>query len=989
MGSSHGGLLIGLLGQVEASAAGQQALITQPMQQALLGLLALSANRIVPAATLTDGLWQEEPSQNRMRNLHAHVYQLRRLLVALEPGRAEPRLVTRQPGYLLTLAPENLDLAQFTALTARGREAARAGDVLAAASLLGAALAEWRGPALAHLADISGRLATEAAALDEQRLGVQADYADAALAAGRAGELIADLSAWVARHPLRERHRAQLMLALYQSGRQAAALECYQQGRQILREDLGIEPGPDLKDLHQKILRADPALTPQPQERSAVLADQHRRQDRAGRAIPRQLPAGVRHFAGRDTELAELDKLLAQAAPSGTVVISAIGGTGGIGKTALALHWAHRVAGQFPDGQLHVNLRGFDPGGTPVGPQEALRGFLTALGVPAVQLPPTLDGQASLFRTLLADRRLLILLDNASDAAQVRPLLPAAAGCLVVVTSRTGLAGLTTTEGAVPLRLGLVSAAEAEALLTARLGAQRLAGEPAAVSRLIELCGKLPLALAIAAARAAANPALGLTWLVAQMDAERDVLDAFEAGDAATSVRAVFSWSVGQLSDAAARLFRLLGLHPGPDLTIPAAASAAGLPPDQARRLVAELVNASLLTELAPGRYAFHDLIRAYAAECAAAAEPRADRDLAVRRVLDHYLLSARMAGAAILGEELPLPALPAAGDPAVSQEQVRGTAAAIAWFGAEHQVLMAATALAERVGLDTYAWQLPCTMTQYFRAAGRNSDWADLNQIALAAAGRLGAHAALGRVEFSSGILCRITGAFDAATGHFERSLHHFEALGDQYGQASAYLAMSNVQVSRRQNLTGADDSQQSQTALGYAERALVLFRSLRDKARQARALRDLGVHHAALGELEATTDYCSQALELSLSAADIPGQVDALQTLGEAFLSLHVPDQAIGCFVRAVSICRQAGYPSLPPNVLEGLGDAHAAAGHLEEARAAWQEVMTIWTDQQRSGNQPSWRETRVLARVRAKVRGLTSGEPAPPASTADLSQ
>src|SRR5215472_18499890 len=418
MEAEPGDLQVRLLGPVEVMAAGELVAITQPGLRALLALLALLANRVVSESALIDGLWRDEVVRPREGNLHAQVYQLRRRLAAMEPGRDNSRLITRPPGYQLMLGPQESDLALFTSFAARGRAAARSGNAEGAVTALADALALWRGPALADIAEITDRLSTEAATLDEQRLAVQVDYADAALATGRHAELAIDLAALVAQHPLRERLRGQLMLSLYRSGRQSEALACYQEGWRVLRAELGVEPGPDLKDLQHKILHADPTLAVPP---AALRAP-------AGPPVPRQLPAGVRHFAGRAPELNQLDSLLNQEVPGGTVVITAISGTGGIGKTALALRWSHQVAHRFPDGQLYVNLRGYDPSGVTLTPAEAIRGFLDALGVPPGQVPESPEGQVALYRTILADRRLLILLDNARDPDHVRPLLSASPG---------------------------------------------------------------------------------------------------------------------------------------------------------------------------------------------------------------------------------------------------------------------------------------------------------------------------------------------------------------------------------------------------------------------------------------------------------------------------------------------------------------------------------------------------------------------------------
>ncbi len=566
------------------------------------------------------------------------------------------------------------------------------------------ALALWRGPALADVTGMSPQLDAMAAALDEQRMATVESQASAELAAGLAASTAARLAALVAEHPLRERLRWQLMLALYRTGRQAEALESYQEAQRMLADQLGIDPGPELRDLQARILRSDPALTlPEP---GRAVAGQLRPRRDGSLATPRQLPADLRQFAGRSAELAALDTLVtrnsaAAGAPSspaasggedqatGTVAITAICGTGGVGKTTLALHWAHLVADRFADGQLYVNLRGYDPSGTPLAPDEVIRGFLDALGVAPGELPPAAAARAALYRSLVAGRQLLIVLDNAFDAEQVRPMLPAAPASFVLVTSRAELAGLAVTDGASLLRLDLLTAADAADMLAARLGRPRLATDPDAVRQVIASCSRLPLALAIAAARAAATPSLPLAALAADLAGEHGRLDTLElsaAGDPATSIRVVFSWSVSGVSAPAAWLFRLIGLHPGPDISAAAAASLAGHDPRRARQELRELVAASLLTEPVPGRYSCHDLLRAYAAELAEQADSAADRRAAMHRVLDHYLHSAEHATAQIRGTNRQAPVPLAALAPRVSAEAVDGKEAVFAWFSAEGQ---------------------------------------------------------------------------------------------------------------------------------------------------------------------------------------------------------------------------------------------------------------------------------------------------------------
>jgi DNA-binding SARP family transcriptional activator len=969
METEPGDLQVRLLGPVEVLAAGEPIAITQPGLRALLALLALAANRVVSESALIAGLWRDEVARPREGNLHAQVYQLRRRLAAMEPGRASARLVTRPPGYQLALGLEESDLALFTGLAARGRAALRGGDAEGAVSAFGEALALWRGPALADVADITDRLTAEAAVLDEQRLAVEADYADAALAAGRHAEIALELAALVAQHPLRERLRGQLMLALYRSGRQAEALACYQEGWQVLTAELGVEPRPELKDLQDKILHADASLAaPTAGVRVNV-----------GPVVPRQMPAGARHFVGRAPELKQLDELLTQEVPGGTVVITAISGTGGIGKTALALRWGHQVAARFPDGQLYVNLRGYDPGGVPLTPTEAIRGFLDALGVPPTEIPESPDVLVALYRTILADKRMLILLDNARNPDHVRPLLPASPGCLVIVTGRSAMTGLSITDGAVTIPLGLVSHAEAEELMAARLGPDRLVAEPTATAQLITLCGRLPLALAITAARVAAQPTVSLASFAAQMSTEHDRLDAFDIGDATTSVRAVFSWSVSQLSDGAARLFRILGLHPGPDFTAAAAGSLAGLPAHEAQRLLAELARASLISEQVAGRYAFHDLLRAYASEQAASAETASDRQGALRRLLDHYLYTARPAGALIFAQDLPLPELAVLADPAVTPEQTDTTLGAIRWFRAEHQVLVAATTLAEASGADAYAWQIPCTMTQYFRAVGRTRDWASLDAVALRAAARLGDDGALGRVYFSIGTRSRITGAYDDAIDYLRRSMSHFRAIDDLASQASVHLALSGVYRSRRELLPDRVPADVP-IALAHAGNALDWFYSAGDRTGEARALTDLGNHYLALGDLPTAREYCANALQLNVEVGHMTGQVDALDTLGRIHTGLGDYHQAIRYFLEALTTCSQAGIPVRPPHILESLGDAYLASGNGAAALATWQELIEYSRRQQRSED-PWLRQSRVLS----KLEGLTPDLPTGPPSLA----
>jgi Domain of unknown function (DUF4062)/NB-ARC domain len=455
------------------------------------------------------------------------------------------------------------------------------------------------------------------------------------------------------------------------------------------------------------------------------------------RTVPRQLPAAVQHFAGRTTELAALTGLLRRRAETGgTVVISAIGGTAGVGKTALAVYWAHQVADRFPDGQLYVNLRGFDPAGTVVEPAEAVRRFLDAVGVPPERIPADLDAQAALYRSQLAGRRMLVVLDNARDTAQVRPLLPGAPTCLVLVTSRNQLSGLVAADGAHPIILKLLTPDEAQDLLTRRLGPDRTAAEPEAVEQIITACARLPLALAIVAAQAATHPHLPLATLASELCTDADRLGPLTTDDPATDVRAVFSWSYHALIPEAARLFRLLGLHPGPDISTPTAASLAALPTSRVRLLLAELARANLIVEPIPGRYGFHDLLRAYAADLAHTVDTDQQRHNATHRILDHYLHTAYTAERLLNPARDPITlSSPQTG---VAPEQLVDHRQALDWFTTERPVLLATVDHAATTGWDTHAGQLTWTLTTFLGRRGHWHDQVVAGRAAVAAAQRL-----------------------------------------------------------------------------------------------------------------------------------------------------------------------------------------------------------------------------------------------------------
>ena len=910
-----------LLGPLRVRSGETQITIPAAKQRVLLAALLLRANRVVPVDELTDVLWDGEPPASARPTLLNYVKRLRQALG--EAGRS--RIVTWPPGYQAVVAPAELDVTRFESLQRSAREAAAAGAWERAAAELRAALALWRGEPLADVPSLVLQ-ARETWRLEETRLQALEARIDADLHLGRGGELIPEIQALAGAHPLREGFHAQLMLALQGEGRQGEALAAFQRARQVLIDELGLEPGPALQELHQRILTADPGLVTSPAVRPAASPGD----GRTPRVVPRQLPAALPHFAGRRAEMMALSGLLltepSDATPAAAVV--AISGTAGVGKSTLAVHFAHHAAAAFADGQLYVNMRGFDPSGTPVTASEAISGFLDALGVQPAQMPAGLEARAALYRSMLAGKRMLIVIDNARDAAHARPLLPGSPGCLVVVTSRILLTGLAAMDGARLLTLDVLTQEEAGEMLARKLGLGRVAAEPAAASRLAILCARLPLALAIAAARAAVHPGFPLAALAAQLRDATARLDALNAGDETSDIRAVFSWSYRQLSPRAARMFRLLGLHPGPDTSVPAAASLAAMP--AARAALDELVRAHLLTEHLPGRFAFHDLLRAYAEERAHAEDDEASRRAAIGRVLGHYLHTANT-GALLLHQGREVLSLGAPGD-GVQPEKLADDAGALDWFHAEQAVLLAAVPYAVATGFGHLAWQLAWAGETFFVMRGRWHEYAASQRTALAAAQELGDPRALASVHRGLGYACVHMGRYSDAQGHYRQALHH--SRDDPDGQARAHhgIAWTFGQQHDYRN------------ALTHSQRALELAAALGNRSMQARALNNAGWCHVELGDFARAITCCGAAYELQCELGDNHGKAGTLDTIGYAHHRLGQHAQAADCYQQAVTFLRGAGYSYELGIVLRHLGDARRAMGDTAGAADAWREALGL---------------------------------------------
>jgi len=976
-------LSVKVLGPVGLGVAGgAQTEIARPQLRILLAILSVSSNRTVADSTLVDALWSEDLSRERERNLHAGVYQLRRRLAGTVSG-ADERLTRTAGGYRLDLQPGELDAEVFGSLAAEGRNQASTGNYAAASELFGKALQLWRGRALADAAPICARLLGDAERLEEQRISAREDKVDCDLALGRHSELTAEIHQLVAEFPLRERLTRQLMVALYRSGRRGDALAAFDAARRNLAREVGLDPSPLLRELQDQILHDDPALALGTVSSLSTLShgsdDNSRAQPGDGHsdeladsmpplwqppAVPRQLPAASASFSGRQAELKDLSEM--PTSEIDTVPIAALTGMGGVGKTALAVQWAHRIAERFPDGQLWVNLHGYDPSGQPVRPEEATGWFLSALGIAPQNIPEVAEERAGLFRSVLADKRVLILLDNASDAAQVRPLLPGSSGCMVIVTSRSSLAGLAASDGARILRLGPMTEDESTSLLRAKLGSERLAAEPDAVIDLITSCGGLPLALTVAAARAVEQQGHPLSVLASQLTDLKDRLDLLETGDEATSLRAVLSLSLRQLTAPASRTLALLAVHAGPGITIPAAASLTAIPVSQARKYIFELVNASLIIEHMPGRYQLHDLIHAYAAEHAEATLAPGEARAAIHRGLSHYLQTAAD-GVARLSAEIHLPGIdvepPAAGTTA---EQLISAPQLMAWLRAEHQSILAACAQAMECGFYAEAWQLSYYLSIHLDYNGHWADWSRSAHLALDAAQELADPRARAWTLLRLGRRSTKLEVFDRAAAQLTEALHLFVQSGDKHGQSFAlyYLASSNT-------LDGAvRDSDQLRHSLADAEQAVRLFRETGNTPWLGFGLTAAALFHARLGQYEQARECTSESLRLHNATGSMLGLCDTHHIVG----TINAMDQkyvdAIAAYQQAISYGMAGNLsPWKVAMILGALGDALLEANDMPSARLAWQQRLNLCE---------SLGMTTIADQIRAKIQAASAPLP-----------
>lgn len=892
-----------LLGPLEVCVQGRRVELAANRLRSLLTALVVAGPSGASVDRLTHALWGDDEPANPRRSLQTYVVRLRHIL-------GKDAIVNTSGGYALRVGDDDLDVRVFDrALDQAEALAGRPGE----RAVLDRALELWRGTPFDGV-DTSWLVQAERGRLTERYVGALERRVRLDLDAGRHAELLPELRELTARHPLRESLWALLLTALERSGRRAEALDQYERIRARIADELGADPGPQLRAVHAALLVEAPAAAGA----------------RAGAAplpVPHQLPPATPGFVGRTDVIADLDRRLVPGSdPPACVVIT---GTAGVGKTAVAVQWARRAADRFPDGQLYLDLRGFAPGGRPVEPADAVRALLEALQVPAARIPATTDAQLGLYRSALAGRRMMVVLDNARDAAQVRPLLPGSAGSVALVTSRRRLTGLSATAGAHLIALDLPSADEARRLLSARLGGAVAAAGEHTVNELIALCARLPLALTVVAARIAT--AAGSISTTAEDLRRARRLDALTDDDDAVDLRSVFSWSYAGLDPAAARLFRYAGAAPGPELDVPAAAALADLGPPEAAALFARLARAHLVEERDSGRYGMHDLLREYATELAGADDP-AGWAAAEVRLVEHRAYVA-VAAVRLLRPGHQTPGLGPAG-PAAAVREFTTEAEALTWFDLERDALLATVEAAAATGPAGPCWELAAAVMVLIDRQGR---WAEAERLArtcLVLAARLGsdglaasAHRWLGRA------LGRL-GRPDEALAELRAALNLWTRTGDRSSRARALRSIAII----------LEDVGRFEEVLTHNLEALELFRAVGDRPGEADALNAVGWAYVLLGEHEMALARCREALDLVTALDDTFYLAVTWDSMGGAHRGLRDWPAAVEAYERAAGLFSAAGAFYDQANSLASLaeclddaGDGVAAAEARTRAAAA----------------------------------------------------
>jgi DNA-binding SARP family transcriptional activator len=912
-----------LLGPVEVTGPAGPAVLVGVRQRALVGLLALNAGRVVTQTRLTDALWGETPPRTAVKTLYSHVARVRQSLDACGlPG----VLLTREPGYVLALRPDDVDTGRFEKRVAQARRALADGKVSDAVTHLRDALALWRGEALADAAP-TGWVAAEVDRLHEVRLCAQEDLWDARLRLGGHAAVVNELERLLVTHPVRERLVELFMLALYRCGRHTEAIEAYQRLREHLAERLGVEPGPRIAGLHTAVLRRSPDLDVPVGEAVGGRQGGELGATGAGVPAPAQLPPRVGHFIGRSRELTTLDGLLGGSARVGRVGV--VCGLAGMGKTALAVQWAHRAAGRYPDGQLFLDLRGHDPA-TAMPVAEALTHLLRGLDPPAADLPADPVALVGRYRSMLHGRRVLILLDNAAATDQVTSLVPPSATSLLLVTSRNQLAGLIMDYAVTTVDLDVLSVDEALTLMGRVLGADRVAREPVPANALVELCGRMPLALRIAAAKLATHPPRPIAELVDALSGANRLATLAVPGDS-RSIRAVFASAYQALSPIAARVFRRMGLHPGTSFTPELAAAVVDATPAQTRRALDELAGAHLIADTGAGRYRFHDLIRLYAGE---RAEPDEDTET-VAGIIGWYLAVADTANRVF--DPVRDRAGPVCTHRPVEAPFPPDRDRALAFLDGERANLLPVVRHAAERGHDRAAWQLAYLLTSFHMLRGYWPDQVDTCRLGLTAARCLDDPVAEALMRSLLGMACNTMQRYEEALEHLGSALVLMRATGDRRGQG---MALNNMALAygRLGRLGAAADA--------FGE-ALALHTADGHPPGIALALNNLGHAHTLMGKLDLALGYLSRALALTREIDNPHLEAMTLHSIGEALTGTD-HDGALDHFAQALAIRRRIGERRLEADTLNLIGLAHrdrgehaAAAAHFRAALALSREL------------------------------------------------
>jgi DNA-binding SARP family transcriptional activator len=912
----------GLLGPLRVRNQEASTLIPSGRQRTVLAILLLNANRALPPDRIADLLLDGVPPENARTALRTYVMRLRRAL-GDELGR---RIVTRPQGYLLEVDDGDVDFLQFTSLHRSARSATRAKAWPEADGKLREALSLWRGE---PLVDVSSELLREdhVAHLELLRVDCLELHYEAQLELGGHEDIVLDLERSVVEFPLHERFRAQLMLALHRAGRKGDALRAFERAREDVVEKFGLDPGPELQELHQAILTDTlPAAVTSPQAPVAV-------------TVPRQLPSAPDFFAGRAAEQRSLNQTLAEVRRgAGATTVAAIVGVGGIGKTALAVTWAHQVAELFPDGHLFANLRGYDPVGLPVQPSTVVRDFLDALAVPKDRIPDGPEAQFALYRSLLYDKRMLIVLDNARDAEHLRPLLPGSPSCMMLVTSRSKLDGLMVTHGTRVLHLDVMDTDEAISLVEQLLGPKRIAAEPEAATELVTLCGRIPLTTRVVAAQAAIQPDLSVRELLSRLQSIPEQLSRFETGEVATSIRAVMLGTYRHLDSLAAQLLRFLGLHRGSHCTLRAAASLMGVAVGTAQRALSELVRHHLVMTEGSGRYTMHDMIRAFAVERAHLDESETDRLAATSRLVDYCLHTAdgamqQIGGVLGLSVVPPLPA-------DVTPETFADPTQAASWVEANRDTVVATLVHGHEEQPGARIWLTTERVSEFFNRQGHWFDWATAARCAITAATDQGdlTGQAIGYLELGRALNLLDTG--EQALPCLRRAQEIYEQLDDRLGQARAHVSLTWFFGGRNRAVECRD----------HARRALDLYHLAEHPEGQAEVLNVLGWYSVSFGDHRAAIDACQQALAIYQEHGDRKGEAAACDSLAHAYERSGDTTRALQYYRRAISL--DDGLDRLAnryyqADTLLRFGDLNRTVGDGETALGAWQRALDILED------------------------------------------